>query len=516
MTVNLSDVEEEISRCFRRIADTKQLWLFFLQDLTARRLVDTPLGQSLSQYSPEQVIAEVKRVVLGPQTWLGTSKKPPIVYRNVVVQTRRPEEDPYPVGARVALFPGANHFIIKSDVLYELWTWRPKGACVFRRHVINQVDCIDTVQIDLRTGESTCLLQIPLPPTVTLEGHAAIWGDFFAAPTENNEPGGSYGVLLVNWRTEQYIIIRGAISGIHYLPPKVRIVSGHLILVTAECGKYISYNQHLYIYDFDSLTSNWRPLKDLHFNHDIKPTSANAAVAVHLGRCDPPLDSRSIQLNAYRSVLHNNTYNVYIYLPYTSDTPSQSQDSTLTLHNLLPWRTQPDVQKGVFFRYQLVLPASAASSLQWKQMSRESVPSRSIQTSSYAGYAVGGYIFPHLSPIHHVKRNDKRQRRQLSLMQGSTHELDRSLSPYSASNAAYTMESHRTYMSHTVTRRIRITRTYLGIRSAVPLPQGRDPCGNLAEHRTVGQGAEGSERHFSRIIRIVTPISRVPPSKLRN
>ncbi|KAF8207992.1 hypothetical protein K438DRAFT_1961493 [Mycena galopus ATCC 62051] len=54
---------------FHKLSMRKQLWILLMEDLVMQLVVDLPCSRPLKDHSVEELVALVKRTVVGPATW---------------------------------------------------------------------------------------------------------------------------------------------------------------------------------------------------------------------------------------------------------------------------------------------------------------------------------------------------------------------------------------------------------------------------------------------------------------
>jgi hypothetical protein len=99
------------------LATSKHVWLSLLTDLNRRLLLDLPLPETLLQNTVPELIAEVKRVVVGPTTWAANSAQLPTIRR----QIRLPMHTNAPRYGSSTLLMGGRHLVSKHGRRFEIW-----------------------------------------------------------------------------------------------------------------------------------------------------------------------------------------------------------------------------------------------------------------------------------------------------------------------------------------------------------------------------------------------------------
>ncbi|KAJ7288656.1 hypothetical protein C8J57DRAFT_1280964 [Mycena rebaudengoi] len=212
----------QVNRSFKRIADSKHIWICLIADLAARGLIDLPHDCPFREFSSAQLREEIKRIVLGPQTWSCPSRSSPIVSR----EFRIPGDSPPP---RLQLLLGGTHLIVEHTSRIELWhiaTSAVIWSCVhtesffWRRCVAELGDkrfvillsvdphVLRIIHIDLDTGHSAELFRIEPPQGAEFLNEPLLSGDFFLCEL-TWWYAQSYRLFMVgNWRTWTHTVLR--------------------------------------------------------------------------------------------------------------------------------------------------------------------------------------------------------------------------------------------------------------------------------------------------------------------
>ncbi|KAJ7731780.1 hypothetical protein B0H16DRAFT_1893260, partial [Mycena metata] len=105
------------------IASTKQLWIFVINLLRNPSLMETWPSYDPTHYTAEELIEQVKRLVVGPRTWMSPSSSmsfPP----QVVAELTLPHEIQCPNTQGVCvvrLINGGRHVLLAYSKGVELW-----------------------------------------------------------------------------------------------------------------------------------------------------------------------------------------------------------------------------------------------------------------------------------------------------------------------------------------------------------------------------------------------------------
>ncbi|KAJ6615329.1 hypothetical protein B0H10DRAFT_1950029 [Mycena sp. CBHHK59/15] len=137
-----------VNKSLRRVALTKQLWLYLLQDVASRGLLDSPSEAELDASSTDDIIQEIKRVVCGPATWAPASFSAPQICREVTFRVDMSRDTFF----SPQLIPGGTHAMLKNLEgvhLYDVRTGRRVWTTVSKTasNATGLVDAGNTVRI---------------------------------------------------------------------------------------------------------------------------------------------------------------------------------------------------------------------------------------------------------------------------------------------------------------------------------------------------------------------------------
>ncbi|KAJ7282410.1 hypothetical protein C8J57DRAFT_1710581 [Mycena rebaudengoi] len=213
----------QTNKSFRRIAYAKNVWMHLVQDLVARRFINLPPNRALKDSSTAELIEEVKKIVLGPETWSRGAHPRPIVSREhrIPISTgfRRPI---------LRLLPGDTYLTVQSSTRCELWNvaacaliWSCEHDKSLGLRYVELVDdgcsaiclgletyyVLSVIRIDLSTGDSTELNRVQAPPDTEIGGCLSAWGDFYICALHMLSAWLERYLVLGNWRTGTTVLI---------------------------------------------------------------------------------------------------------------------------------------------------------------------------------------------------------------------------------------------------------------------------------------------------------------------
>ncbi|KAJ7232918.1 hypothetical protein C8J57DRAFT_170718 [Mycena rebaudengoi] len=287
-----------VNKSLRRIAYSKQIWIYLLDELAGRGLIDLPHDRPLHNYSTAELIEEVKRVILGPKTWSCPRHAAPIIAREFRIPRIRPDDQSRLFS--VQLLPGGTHLVVEYSSRLELWhvatsavIWLPKDSRMFaslRRYSIELFDdqksailvtlenlrLLRFIRIDLSAGVSTEMFKME-PPSQEARfwDYPVISGNLFACEVQlrSEIPFTSNICLMVgNWCTEKTDIIT-------YDSHTETDWPDH-IFFTARSG-FPTYNQWLYVFSLKDCFARWQ----------AAPATSSRHTAPVCSFINPPFDA---------------------------------------------------------------------------------------------------------------------------------------------------------------------------------------------------------------------------------
>jgi hypothetical protein len=134
-----------------------------LSDLNKRLLMDLPPPETLLQITVPELIAEVKRVVLGPITWAAESQVPPTIRRQINLPMNEPHY------GEPTFIMGGRHLISKHGAGFEIWNvadarreWSREGYAYINvkpSYDDNELS-VALVALQYRSGPPKCVCSI--------------------------------------------------------------------------------------------------------------------------------------------------------------------------------------------------------------------------------------------------------------------------------------------------------------------------------------------------------------------
>ncbi|KAJ7350021.1 hypothetical protein DFH08DRAFT_958951 [Mycena albidolilacea] len=221
-----------VNKPLRRIALAKQLWLSLLQDLGSVGALDLPEKTGLERCSTTELVNHVRRGIVGPAAWLpGSSPSHTAPCRQVTFDAGVDVEDLIDMHIlrggysryvllrtreRLHVYEFAKGRRIWSCVTdYRTTTWSmdlPATTNVLRVLLLpvhhSGPHDITIRDVDLISGQSTEIFSLELV-TGLERWMPRILGDFFVFALQPSNPVMMF-FLLVNWRTEEYVVLNSA------------------------------------------------------------------------------------------------------------------------------------------------------------------------------------------------------------------------------------------------------------------------------------------------------------------
>lgn len=153
----------QVNKRLRQVALVKQLWLSLLRDLGFRGILDLPPEQELENYSTDDIVDHVKRVVVGPAAWRegfdpgASSQSRTKLHRRVCFDSVPDEQDL----VDLRLLPGGRYMILRtraalhvSDVAsgLRIWSYAARIGMGDYDASVNDIRCETRWAVDLLPG----------------------------------------------------------------------------------------------------------------------------------------------------------------------------------------------------------------------------------------------------------------------------------------------------------------------------------------------------------------------------
>ncbi|KAJ7195221.1 hypothetical protein GGX14DRAFT_404136 [Mycena pura] len=354
---------------FHALAISKHLWLSLVADLGQRLLLDLPPRDTLLTYSTEELIAEVKRVVIGPETWAANSPRPPTIHR----QLHLPISKPGPENTRPPiLLKGGRSLLVRRGSRCEIWNvagayreWAGENIIrVDAQSLPNENEMMislefyegdtaplfEVLKLDLNTGCANEAVSLKLPVGFHRMDLPVVDEDFIAHRIHWDRNGA--GILVINWRERSFVILPGKFRS-HAL------FRGHLLV--PDDGEVL-------VYSLASFQSLWQPLTRFvvtYYSQQLAPPKPIVQQSF-----EPPGSGSYIAtMSVHHSVLHSDRCIVSIYC-YGGE-----------------WSS--------YFRYRFAVAASGELK-NWQPISSFiSTKMIGLESLSYAGYGLAPYQGAH-------------------------------------------------------------------------------------------------------------------------
>ncbi|KAF7296815.1 hypothetical protein MIND_00912500 [Mycena indigotica] len=338
-----------VCRALHELARSKQLWIALLSRLKRRGLVALPPHATLSQYSTHELVALVKRVVLGPFVWQSLSSSPngsqaeEILHRfplPLKPSTPGTSSDPDATLSRAEALPGGRHVLIeRHNERQELWDvaeakciWDHDTTtkmvmlpvyereeivvCMFERAV--PVSSLAVVVIDLATNTAAPALRLSIPDyVVAFRPHFVLsaYAPLVALETNFIQPQGlRRAFIIIDMNTSKFCVLKGC-----FVTRTVQFLPSHVaVLADPDGGAETPTQINLIFYALADLTADlWLPLVDLPLlshadlvapDNVYSPAPLNSLTQTFFYATDRRLIEKQLELVVHSSVLHSNTY----------------------------------------------------------------------------------------------------------------------------------------------------------------------------------------------------------------
>ncbi|KAJ6548831.1 hypothetical protein B0H19DRAFT_1299900 [Mycena capillaripes] len=264
------------------LSTSKHVWLSLLTDLNQRLLLEMPLSETLAQHTVSGLIAEVKRVVLGPTTWASDSDQQPTIRRQIRLTM---DESHY---GDPTLLMGDKHLIVKHRRGFEIWNVAD-GRREWGRDVVSHIDVkplyhkdelvvalitlanpwhmqppatIEVLKLDLTTHSARQILSIELPEVFSHTSRPVmsyallgLYVEWRGRHDENRTNGTKSGILVIDWENGRFVLLPRRFIGKTSLLQNFDLIRGCLIaLAETEDGAEVV------IYSISWFEPHWNPI----------------------------------------------------------------------------------------------------------------------------------------------------------------------------------------------------------------------------------------------------------------
>ncbi|KAJ7450976.1 hypothetical protein B0H11DRAFT_2330749 [Mycena galericulata] len=390
-----------VSKVFRALTLSPQLWISILLDLSARCLIYIPDRQKLLTSSTKELIGEVRRLISGPTTWSEQSPTPPTIsssrsFHNVSLNAGV---------SGIRLLPGGGYFVLDQGLSIRCFD-ASTGECIWSRptrvsdYAVEMLDDgrsaifflvlytsiqeLAVVHVHFTTGHSEDLFHVRLNIHMGFCKNPAVSQDLLGLCLRFTDTDDS-ALIVINWRQRTFVIFNGSPA---WPRPGVAFVPGHVILTTA--AKEAPYEQLILVYTLTSIASRWEPLSEVESNDRLSryprilAEDTSPAIVEHIAHQNQVFRNASrVQMTLHKSPLHENGYKLILYV---SDLPAVQEKRTLRQQfGLAPRRAQG----AMLFTFRLMVPSSTERVLRLSRTSvTPAVADLFFPKVSYAGYSV--------------------------------------------------------------------------------------------------------------------------------
>ncbi|KAF7318694.1 hypothetical protein HMN09_00381100 [Mycena chlorophos] len=347
----------DASKLLHALSLHRSVWIGLVADLTSRAMLDALPDDVLRAASTEDLYAEIKRVVCGPETWrrgrgLATPPEASAPLRVVTFAPPRAGNS-----SRFGdLLPGGRYIALDdndSEVL-EIWSIA-ETRCLWSRnfgdrrimlHLLDggsllvlsttyadnyseTVSMWNLIQVDLETGIDDALCSIDMGggiyETDVFDGFVVSVVQYDAEPPS---------LLIVNWRTSEFTSLQRGASLVTSIKPRIQIADAHLLIVD---GPATEDSLRLRVYSLKAIpTDLWLPLANLSPSSlvDFGSDSRVVPQVIPLVSSGPARDINFIAFNLLRSPVMEDAYIGKVYISRT--TPPTGAKGTARFSKVIP------------------------------------------------------------------------------------------------------------------------------------------------------------------------------------
>ncbi|KAJ7193061.1 hypothetical protein GGX14DRAFT_479062, partial [Mycena pura] len=387
----------------RSLAHSKHVWLSLLSDLGERLLIDLPISEDLFENSLPDLIAQVKRVVLGPFTWAPDAAQPPSSFRKFHLDMRREEFSP----SHPTLLLGGRHLIVRQGDMLQMWNVVDgRREFEWAGHDITHFDVnpsysnsemvfaiasaqgkyfppikIEVVKFGLDQGSVIQMFASELPNIIHLNhpGGLVLCGKLIGLEVEwiEHDQWGDktrMAFLVVDWQDAVFFILPGRL-----LKKSMTLLPGHIVAIA-----HVGSEQEIVVYSLEAFESHWQPL-----NHESFMVAINASLDVAptlrhtIDYLNTPSSKRETVIAIHECLLHLDSYIVSLYQSGQYHNSYDPGSGSFSGH----W------QQSSFQRYRLTLSTSPYASQKatpgWCLLSASrTADALFLENLSYAGYGL--------------------------------------------------------------------------------------------------------------------------------
>ncbi|KAJ7193037.1 hypothetical protein GGX14DRAFT_479042 [Mycena pura] len=397
----------------RSLAHSKHVWLSLLSDLGRRLLIDLPISEDLIETSVPDLIAQVKRVVLGPFTWAPDAPQPPTSFRKFHLDMRREEFSP----SHPTLLLGGRHLVVRQGDMLQMWNVVDgRREFEWAGHDIAHFDVnpsysnsemvfaiasaqgkylapikIEVVKFGLDQASVIEMFASELPNIFYHPGGLVLCGKLIGLEVEwieHDQWGDKTHVafIVVNWQDAVFFILPGRL-----LKKSMTLLPGYIVVIA-----HVGFEQEIVVYSLEAFKSHWQPL-----NHESFMVAINAPVDVApalrhtIDYVDAPCSKLETVIAIHECLLHLDSYIVSLYQSGQYHTSYDPEDGFGGR-----W------QQSSFQRYRLTLStsplhshASQEAAPGWRLLSASrTADALFLENLSYAGYGLRFWSSPYASP----------------------------------------------------------------------------------------------------------------------
>ncbi|KAJ7912314.1 hypothetical protein B0H13DRAFT_1874989 [Mycena leptocephala] len=347
-----------VSYRMRALALTKQLWIFLIENLIRKCLIEVHPSFDPEQLSTVELIKIIKKIVTGPQNWALPSPSPTVSAKIEMTISNQPIGRFNLKGASwVRIANGGRQIVVSYQCHHaglEVWDVATQ-RCIWIRKVFTLNMTVDQECGDGKSITIAFLLQDPLcdsicPTGIPLEvvnipilrfyefRDPVIAGSMVVIPLARNS---AYEVLLINWRDQTGIILGGfeGFSVVHqpYFYPRRQYSAYCLIVTTLDPyapKSTFAPDAKLFVYSWAVFRAHWRPIGELEFHDSLALAKVTPSFMEALQFANRRFDSSTFQMSTLENPLWPGTYKITIYV--SPPTAQRSGSATVLKYSYDP------------------------------------------------------------------------------------------------------------------------------------------------------------------------------------
>ncbi|KAJ7177129.1 hypothetical protein C8R46DRAFT_1188739 [Mycena filopes] len=364
----------EVNKDLRQVALGRSLWISLVADLADRGFLALPPPEALTGYTSDDLIAEVRRLVVGPKTWAKGGAE--LASTQHTWRLKKPPSSK----ADIKVVSGGRYVVVHDTSSLDLWEsatgrhiWASSGSITTwavtvsdRGRTAHMVlfwfspECAaEVVRIDLASGESNTVFR----GIVGILGsdifrNATIAGEYFAASYSHFDRDVGQRVdriLVVNWPDKTFCVLRASrsLKARSFMLAGPVLIADHIVLTWMASDEQVVAVWRLAPLKYDWLPPitehpRWAAVFPIDTERETECESPLASTRLRLGFHHADETSR-VELSVLENPLRRGAYKVILYSSYSYHHSGNQQQLCSTYEAaewLRSWEVDPEGQRS--------------------------------------------------------------------------------------------------------------------------------------------------------------------------